>query len=409
LPDPCVTLRDLRLQLDHLTAGDGGHLYGTGGFVLDGDRGTLAAAGSIVERGSARFTARAPGLGEQSGNATLSGDGLEMIATVQGRTLVLRKDACGNAGPIVTLSAPFGPTFPHGQSAMLVAHVEDEDTDFPNERVVFTSDRQGLLWGYRPHARTLMTTALVPGNHRVTVTVTDSGGLTGQASLDLAIVNRPPDELAIFLPAPGATLVAGAPVLMLGHAYDEGGWLTGGALAWSAQTAPGGPFAPLGFGGEVTTSFAAPADPVLIRLTATDTAGEQASVDQVVRVVVSTGNAPPVVAIRQPDRLVSIGPLAGSAFSGEPMHLLATAWDVEDAPSDLEVTWEFVALEGLGGAPDPTPPVPNPAPITGALAPDVTFSVVGDLYYRITFTATDSGGLSSSDSIEILTTSNVIL
>ncbi len=395
LPDPCVTLRDLRLQLDHLTAPDGGLLSGTGGFVLDGDRGTLSAAGSIVQRGFARFTAQAPGLGQQSGDATLSGDGLEMVATVQDRTLVLRKDACGNAAPAVTLTALGGPTFPHATSVVLVSHVTDEDDGFPELRVVFTSNRQGALPGYRPHSQTLMTTALQPGSHRVTVTVTDSGGLTGQASVDLTVVNQPPDNLAIFLPGANATLLAEAPVLLQGHAYDEGGWLAGGALAWSAQTTPGGPFAPLGFGTELGTSFAEPADPVVIRLTATDSAGEQAFLDRVVRVVPSTGNAPPVVAIREPNRLESIGQLAGGAASGLPFHLLATAGDVEDAPGDLETTWEFVALEGLGGAPDPTPPVPNPAPITGDLAPDVTFSVVGDVYYRITFTATDSGGASS--------------
>ncbi len=256
-----------------------------------------------------------------------------------------------------------------------------------------------------------MTTALQPGPHRVTVTVTDSGGLTGQASLQLEVTNRPPDNLAIFLPAPDATLHAGAPVLLQGHAYDETGWLPGGALAWSVQTAPGGSFAALGTGGELVTSFGTPADPLVLRLTATDSTGLQASVERLVRVVPSVGNAPPVVVIREPDRLANhtdVFPIAGGALSGEPMHLRAEAWDVEDPPADLAFTWEFVALDGLGGAPDPTAPVPNPEPITGALAPEVTFSVVGDLYYRIVFTATDSEGASSSDSVEIRATSIVI-
>jgi hypothetical protein len=62
----------------------------------------------------------------------------------------------------------------------------------------------------------------------------------------------------------------------------------------------------------------------------------------------------------------------------------------------------------MGGAPDPTPPSPNPAPVTETLAPDVTFPV-GDKFYRVTFTATDSGGHSNSESIEVYVTAGVIL
>ncbi|MEZ5332189.1 MAG: hypothetical protein R2991_09100 [Thermoanaerobaculia bacterium] len=409
LPDPCVTLRDMRLHLDHLTSQSGGLLSGTGGFFLDGKRGTLAVAGSVMRRGEARFTAVAPGLGNQTGGAVLSGNGMELTAAVQGRSLTLRKDACGNHPPQVTLTAPFGPSFDFGASVMLASQVTDEDTDFPNERVVFTSNRQGVLGGYRPHSRTLMTTTLVPGNHHVTVTVTDSGGLSGHASLDLTVVNHPPSDVRIYLPAPGATLFAQAPVLLQGHAYDDGGFLAGSGLRWSAQTTLNGPFTPLGVGTEVITSFPQAADPVVLRLTAVDPVGESVSVEETVRVVPSTGNAPPVVAIRQPDRLQSIGPLAGGAGSGIPFQLLATVADVEDAPSDLQLEWTFVALDGPGGNPDPSPAVPNPAPITGTLAPEVTFSVVGTVYYRITFTATDTGGQSASDSVEILATSIVIL
>ncbi len=409
LPDPCVTLRDLRLRLDHLTEPTGGMLRGGGGFVLDGEGGTLTVAGAVTGWGQARFAAAAPGLGMQQGGATLSADGLELLAAVQDRTIVLRKDTCGNGYPRVSLRAPFGPTFPFGQSVMLASEVEDEDTDFPDERVVFTSDRQGLLGGYRPHSRTLMTTALQPGGHRVTVTVTDSGGLAGQASLALTIVNRPPEAVRIVLPVAGAALVAEAPVLLRGTALDpDTGFLSGGALAWSAQDVPGGPYAPLGSGTEVVTVFAEPVDPLRLRLTATDGAGSQASVEQLVRVVESTGNAPPVVAIVEPDPTQSSGTVVGGAYSGEPKHLRAIAWDAEDAPEDLDLRWEFAALEGLGGPPDPTPPVPNPAPILGTLAADVTFDVVGDLYYRITFSATDSGGAASSESVEIKATSTII-
>jgi hypothetical protein len=425
LPDPCVTLRDMKVQLDHLTTPQGGLLRGSGRFVLDGKQGVLAVAGSVIAAGEvtifgihftgsvARFTASAPGLGERQGYASLSAGGLQLNASVEGKTLVLRKDACGNRAPVVSLTAPFGPTFPFGQSVMLAGHIDDEDTDFPVQRLVFTSDRQGLLTGTRiAGGRTLFTTSLQTGNHHITFFVTDSGGLSGQGSIDIAVVNRPPETPRIFLPAAGATLVAEAPVLLQGSAYDpDQGLLQGGALTWSAQLQPGGAFVALGAGNEVGTEFAAPADPVIIRLTARDVSGQQSQAEEQVRVITGTGNAPPVVVIREPDRLCCIpGPLVAGFFPGIPAHFVATAYDVEDAGADLQLRWEFVALEGLGGAPDPTPAVPNPAPVTGSLAADVTFATAGvDTFYRVTFSATDSGGQTSSDSIEIYVTSSIIL
>jgi hypothetical protein len=293
---------------------------------------------------------------------------------------------------------------------VLSGTISDEDTAFPEERIVFTSDRQGLIPGTRiAGGRTLFTTALQTGNHRVTVTVTDSGGLTGQSSLDITIVNRPPDVPKIIQPAANASLASGVAILLRGTAFDpDSGLLPASALAWTAQLSPGGPFVALGTGNELTTVFAAPADPVIIRLTATDNAAQQAHVERQVKVVQGTGNAPPNVAIRQPDPMLQPGPWVGGATVGFTAHYVADAWDVEDPPNQLQLRWEFVALQAMGGAPDPNPPSPNPAPVTGTLAPDVVFPV-GDKFYRVIFTATDSGGLSNSESIEVYVTAGVIL
>jgi hypothetical protein len=412
LPDPCVTLRDTVVHLDHMTVTAGGFLRGSGRFVLDGKKGTLTAAGTVLARGRARMAVIAPGVGDKRGDATLSANGLALTASVDNRSVVLRKDACGNNPPTVELQAPFGPTFPFGQSIMLAGKITDEDTDFPPERIVFTSDRQGVIPGTRVAGnRTLFTTALQPGSHKVTVTVTDSGGLTRQASLDISVLNRPP-ETRIFLPAANASLVAGAPVLLQGTAIDpDSGVLSGPALTWAAQLSPGGPFVPLGSGSELGTVFAAPGDPVIIRLSATDGTHTSAALRHV-RVLPSTGNAPPVVVIQEPDRRLTSGPVVAIFIAGQATNLLAAASDVESAGPDLQLRWEFVALEGPGGAPDPTPPVPNPAAVTGTLAAQVTFplSPSGSLYYRVIFTATDAGGASSSDSIEVwVSSSGVIL
>jgi hypothetical protein len=412
LPDPCVTVESVRTRLDHLTTRSGGLLRGAGTLVVDGERGNLAVAGSVIQRGRTRLAGVIPGLGRQQGEATLSADGLALTATTQNLAITLRKDACGNNPPQVALTAPFGPSFPFGQSVSLGGQITDEDTQFPVERLVFTSDRQGLIPGTRvAGGRTLSTTALVPGNHRVTLTVTDSGGLVGQGHVDITILNRPPELPKIIQPAAGADLAAGGPVLLRGTAFDpDSGQLPPGALTWSAQLAPGGPFVALGSGNEMSHVFAAPADPVLIRLTASDNTAQQTHAERHVRVVAGTGNAPPNVAIRLPDPFSQSGLLVSGAMAGFPMHFLGDAWDSEDLPGDLQLRWEFVAILGVGGPPDPSPPVPNPAPVTGTLAPTVVFSAgPADMNYRVTFTATDSGGLSRSESVEIFVIPGPIL
>jgi hypothetical protein len=143
-------------------------------------------------------------------------------------------------------------------------------------------------------------------------------------------------------------------------------------------------------------------------MTATDNGGQQAHVEHQVRIVQGTGNAPPNVAIRQPDPMLQPGPWIGGAHVDFPAHFVADAWDVEDPADQLQLRWEFVALLAMGGAPDPAPAAANPAPVTGTLAPDVLFPLV-NTFYRVTFTATDSGGLSNSESFEVYVSGGVIL
>lgn len=422
LPDPCVTLRDTRVRIHHLTTTQGGLLSGGGTFVLDGERGSLALAGAVLGRNVsvagitipgtlARAVVNAPGLGERRGNMVLANNGVSLTAFLEGRSIVLSKEACGNNAPTVSLVAPFGPSFPYGQSVMLAAQITDEDTSFPEERLVFRSNRQGLLAGNRvAGGRTLFVSNFIPGPHHITFTVTDSGGLARSASLDITILNRPPQTPRIFLPAEGATLFVGAPLLLQGNAIDpDSGVLSGNALQWTAQLSPGASFVPLGAGTEVGTTFQTPADPVRIRLTASDSTGQTAFTERLVRVAPSTGNAPPVAVIRQPDRTQIDGTLVKTFFSFEPASFVGTAFDVEDSLADLTIVWEVVAIPGPGGAPLPSPPVPNPAPVTGTLAPVVTFNASSNGFYRVTLKVTDQGGATSTDSIEIYANPTPIL
>ncbi|MGH7342476.1 MAG: hypothetical protein ACREKH_18475, partial [Candidatus Rokuibacteriota bacterium] len=128
-----------------------------------------------------------------------------------------------------------------------------------------------------------------------------------------------------------------------------------------------------------------------------------------VRVVAGTGDAPPVVVIREPDRLTVGGSLVRSYAATETVHFVASAFDPEDAVGDLQLRWTFIALSGLDGAPEPAPPVPNPADVTDSLTADVDFPPGGTIFYRVVFEATDSAGQTASDSIQIVVSSNILL
>jgi hypothetical protein len=408
IPDPCVTVNSVRTRFDYFEFPAGSAVSGQGEAVIDGKRTVFVLAGTVTSPGRLKAVTVAHEIGEQRGELRLSEDGLALTTSVRNQTITLRKDACGNNPPQVTLSAVSGPNFNFGQSVMLAAQITDEDTEIPANRVGFSSDRQGVLPGWRPAPRTLVTTVLEPGPHLITVSVTDSGGLTTRATTALTVVNRPPNAPAIFLPVEGASLIAGGSTLLKGSATDpDTGALPGNQLSWSAQLAPNAPFTPLGTGRELPAVFSAPNPSLRLRLTARDSGGAEASTERVVRVLPNTGNTPPVPLITSPDRNQFTGTIQGSAFAGTPSSYLATVWDQESAPPDLQIRWTFTLLRA-DGTPDTAPPAPNPAPITGTLAPSVVYPAVGARVYRVTLTVTDPGGLSTSDSVDILVTSAVI-
>ena len=408
-PDPCVTISALQVHVDYISMPGGDVVKGSGTLKIDGKPAVVALSGTITGAGVARSSAVVPGLGRQASDLRLSDDGLALSGSYQNRTLTARKDACGNNPPQVTFSSTPGNPVPLGQNVLMSATITDEDAPatFTQSRIQFTSNRQGLLSGWRPAPRSLGTAALLPGTHQITVAVTDSGGLTANATGVVEIVNRPP-VARIFLPTEGATLVAGGAAMLKGSAMDpDTGALPDSALSWSAQLTPGGAFVPLGGGSERLTTFAAAADPVVVRLTAND-GGNPVTVDRTIRVAANTGNTPPVVVITKPLRGQFSGPVDDGAFAGTPTTFTATASDAESDPAAMPLRWEFTLLRD-DGTPDPTPPLPNPPAVTGTLAPTIAFPAVHGRVYRVTITATDAGGLSASDSVLIMVTSQVIL
>lgn len=398
-PDPCVTLSSLRVQVDHVATSGGSRLVGRGALEIDGERGGLTVAGAVTERGAAHVAAHVPGLGVQRGEVSLSADGLELTASAVGETLTLRKDACGNEPPRVELAAPGGPEFEHREPVTLGAEVTDEDEAFPLDRLIFSSNRQGVLTGTRLRGgRTLITSALATGEHRVTLFVIDSGGLIGSGSTVVRIVNQPPTA-SILAPSSGSAVQSTAPVLLRGRGTDrEDGFLSGARFTWEIEPAPDAGFVPVGGGNPIAVTFPEPAPAARARLTVRDAAGQTDSDTVTLRVAEFGGNATPAVAIEQPPQLFDQR-FALVAIAGESIRFEATAADLEDPVDELELRWEFFALDG--DRIDPNPRVPNPPPVTGDLATDVAFANVGDVAYRAIFTATDRGGASASQNVEI--------
>lgn len=96
--------------------------------------------------GVARASTTIPGFGNASHWAYLSGDGLRL--ELGDHALTLRRDACGNARPRVTITAPADGSSPvFGRFVNLAGQVEDEDAQIPRDRMLFTSDRDGAIAG----------------------------------------------------------------------------------------------------------------------------------------------------------------------------------------------------------------------------------------------------------------------
>jgi glucose/arabinose dehydrogenase len=127
---------------------------------------------------------------------------------------------------------------------------DPEDGALSGASLAWSSNLNGALGT----GDSIQITTLSAGNQVVTLTATDSKGITATATVSLTVTpfvpgNQPP-QVTISAPAPGAVVTQGAPVTFTGSAIDpEDGALTGAALAWSSSLD-----GPLGTGTSITTS-----------------------------------------------------------------------------------------------------------------------------------------------------------
>ncbi len=403
----CVDVEDTRLDIEYADVSKGAMLSGRGGTRVDGHDLSIGYSGVVRARGLAESSASVAGIGQSFGKSWLSGDGLELALLARGRVLRLRKDACGNVPPQVTVSSQDGASLDWGESHCFRGKVtSDEDPSFPRERMVLASNRDGPLQGFAvpplvldpnnaggAKELTRCTSSLSPGAHEITFTATDSGGLSASASVDVTVSNDPPLPPVIIQPRVDDLVVATGALVFEGKARDpEEGMLDGDSLVWSYARVRD-QWQLLGHGRRLVAAFAEPGG-LRLRLSARDAGGAVTSVEQSMTVLPFEGNTPPRVTIDVPKHWEQPGSFGGFFPPGD-VTFRGTVDDSEDPDGALALRWDAVPLQPPGPSLDP---VLDSTLATFRLgSPDGNRAV-----YRILFTARDRGGLVGKKVIEIV-------
>ena len=256
--------------------------------------------------------------------------------------------------------------------------VGDADQKEEELDVVWLSDRDGTLGDDPPDSDGIATfelpaSALSTGDHTVSLTVTDTTGLSFSDETTLTVL--PPDEapqVAIVSPTDGASVAADAPITFVGTAADARDDASDLTFEWS--TAADGVFATgtVSGDGEARATATLPEGPQTVTLRVTDTEDNAASAT--IALTITHVNEPPSATITDP-----------ASGDGEKVGRLVTfsglVQDPEDAPGALQVDWSS-DLDGPLGSTD--------ADSSGA-----TSLTTGDLsvgLHAITLTVTDTAG-----------------
>lgn len=428
-----INLTGIRTKLNYTETAKGGIVHGTGSAMHDDDKLNFVIAGVVERRGKVKGSATVAGLDPERGTAYLSEDGLALTINAYGKTIKIRKDTCGNTPPQVAITQ--FPTTPvsYGQIHFFRGEVSDTEdlplptSEFDPARLVWSYDDAGLLQksasGLRAstllsysvplapfdsasasigdvvlpvlvETHPLLPKYLPPGEHQITFSATDSGGLTSTASVTVTVVNSPPGTPTIFLPAGGSTLKAGCKADFLGQAYDlEDGFISGTGLVWSSDLD-----GQIGIGSELKADLETPGTHK-VRLTATDSVGGSSFAEHTVTVLPTGTGCGPTARIVSPPYQEWKGAMA--IVNGTQVTFVGTAEDAEDPLDALQLEWKRRPVMPAG---------PEEVLGSGSVINDVDFTAVGaDKRYEIIFTATDSDGNAAQDSMTILVLSSPIL
>ncbi len=359
-----------------------GIVYGKGTVIGEGRTIPFVFSGIVTARGRLKGSGRAHGFEPSTARATLSEDGNTMTLRAMDRRVVLSKERCGNSAPSVRILSPeTGTDFRWGGHITFSGSATDtEDAAFPRERLVWTSSRDGQIGT----GHSAFSSRLTPGTHTITFSGTDSGGRTATASISIQVINNRPNPPRINEPLEGATFYAGQEIAFRAWATDpEDGYLSGNSLVWSSNI-------DRRLGTDDLLRRALSEGNHTITLTATDRAGLSNSAS--VRITVRprpAGNTPPTVTIVAPGNYYAYADFDCITF-------VAESSDLEDGRLRGDsLTWRDEYHDGAAlrrrdlGTGERIDICNLPAPIA-------------DTRHTISVTATDSGGLSTTNSIVVI-------
>jgi len=273
-----------------------------------------------------------------------------------------------NTPPTATILSPADQLeVPEGTAITFQGQGTDaEDGELEPGALVWTSSEVGQIGTGRSFQQVLPV-----GQHRITLTVTDSRRATGLATVTVTVLgpNQPPTA-RITAPTNGSTFAFGQNVMFVGLGTDpEDGTLPGSSLAWTSDRD-----GPLGSGSTLITNGLT-AGTHTVTLTVTDRRGATGAAT--ITLTVSSSNTAPRATITAPEDQATF-------TEGERVTFSGTGTDAEDGELTGEALSWSSDQDGLLG--------------TGESL-TVTSLSVGT--HRITFTATDQEGATGTALITI--------
>jgi len=282
-----------------------------------------------------------------------------------------------NRAPVVTIESPLDGAFVLDGATVSFrgTAVDPEDGPIAGAGLRWTSSMSGQIGIGNP-----VSTALPLGDHLISLNATDSQGANGEATVTVHVVSNLPPVCTISTPRSAATFVKGQTVDFVGNCVDpESGAPVANGLVWKSDLD-----GQLGLGGTVRTALPSAGDHQ-ITLCAQDPL--DAALFGCATVTISVvANTPPSCAIS--------APADGAVITvGAQVDFVGVLSDAEDpAITGARISAAWTDETGLSLSQQATARLNFGAAMSGA--------------HTITFTGTDSGGLTCSASIGIVVNRN---